>query len=108
MKLLTRPPTKKWCTEALLVNTVQAFLIKFPHGQWSYEVLELYLVTKHNTTILKKWGLSRVIIVYYTGCLKKNRVLANMDIIQQNYTGQETTPCWNILFWSFLSKTKQV
>ena len=31
-----------------------------------------------------------------------------MDIIQQNYTGQETTPCWNILFWSFLSKTKRV
>ena len=52
------------CT--LLVNTVQAFLIKFPHGQWSYKVLELYLVAKHNTSILKKWGLSRVMVVYYT------------------------------------------
>ena len=28
--------------------------------------------------------------------------------LQQNYTGHETTPCWNIEFWSFLSKTKRV
>ena len=28
--------------------------------------------------------------------------------LQQNYTGHETTPCWNIFFWSFLSKTKRV
>ena len=25
--------------------------------------------------------------------------------LQQNYTGHETTPCWNLFFWSFLSKT---
>ena len=28
--------------------------------------------------------------------------------LQQNYTEHETTPCWNIEFWSFLSKTKRV
>ena len=28
--------------------------------------------------------------------------------LQQNYTGHETTPCWNIFCWSFLGKTKRV
>ena len=38
---------------ALLVNIVQPSLIKFPRGQWLCMVLELYLVNKYNTSILK-------------------------------------------------------
>ena len=39
-----------------------------------------------------------------TGCLKKNRVLANMDMVDMMFLF-----CWFIiLFWSFLSKTKGV
>ena len=37
----------------LLVNMVRPSLIKFPRGQWLCMVLELYLVKKYNTSILK-------------------------------------------------------
>ena len=38
---------------SLLVNMVRPSLIKFPRGQWLCMVLELYLVKKYNTSILK-------------------------------------------------------
>ena len=39
--------------KSLLVNMVRPSLIKFPRGQWLCMVLELYLVKKYNTSILK-------------------------------------------------------
>ena len=39
--------------QTLLVNMVRPSLIKFPRGQWLCMVLELCLVKKHNTSILK-------------------------------------------------------
>ena len=38
---------------SLLVNMARPSLIEFPRGQWLCMVLELYLVKKYNTSILK-------------------------------------------------------
>ena len=65
-------------------------------------VLVLVLVLALEFVLVFLFVFVFVLVLAPTGCLKKNRVLANMDMVDMMFLF-----CWFIiLFWSFLSKTK--